>query len=74
MSKKKYHFPSFETEHTNIVRRCKKFLWPSKLTVHRFGNRTICALLHSGEVRHTHGPSWLVFRIAKVLTLRTMSG
>ena len=32
------------------------------------------ALLHSGEVRATHGPSWLVFQIAKVLTLRMMIG
>ena len=29
--------------------------------------RRIFALLHSGEVRQAHGPSWLVFRIAKVL-------
>ena len=41
------------------------------LTVHIDGaqvcKRRIFALLHSGEVRQAHGPSWLVFRIAKVL-------
>ena len=58
---------SFAIEHTHIIRRCKEFLWTSALTTHRFGIRRICALLHSGQVWKAGGPSWLVFRIAKVL-------
>ena len=43
------------------------FYWPPTLTAPRIGKYWIFALLHSGEVKQAHGPSWLVFRIAKVL-------